>query len=73
MILTNLDMRAYSLYCEMEGYNKIEKYYIPLLSLDDFIYDKEIRQMNYKDKYYNLAKKELRKEKLNELQRINIH
>ena len=66
MELTNLDMRAYSLYCEIEGYDKIKKSYNTLMSLDTFIF-------RNKEYYYNLAKKELRKEKLNELQRINIH
>jgi len=73
MKLTDLDMRAYSLYCEMEGYNKITKEYYPIMALDGFIYGRHTLSEKYINNFYNLAKKEIRKEKLNELQRINIH
>lgn len=67
MKLTDIDMRAYSIYSEIEGYSKITNKYNPIMSLDDFIYDKNIHNNNYVYKFYNLAKKELRKEKLEKL------
>ena len=73
MELTELDMRAYSIYIEIEGYNKITKEYYPTMALDGFIYSKHTKSEKYINNFYNLAKKEIRKEKLNELQRINIH
>jgi hypothetical protein len=67
LLYSELDTIAYKIYCSVEGgYDNERKKFKPIMAFNTFVSRK-------KEYYYDLAKKELRKEKLNELQRIAIH